>query len=80
MLDTIASTPRLHLGNFAYDPGSKARSLLPNVPSQQGFTSNPKPLPISLIENHENNIFTIKVYPNNLISIAKEKITLRRFL
>ena len=60
VLDAVASKPRLHLGDFTYEPGLKAGRLLPNVPSQRGFASNPKPLPMSLIKDHENSTVTVR--------------------
>lgn len=80
VIEAVAHRPRHHLGDFIYEAGLRPGRLLPNNPTQRGFSSNPKPLPWDVIEGKENCILTVKVPRVHLTPPAHEEITARAYL
>lgn len=80
VLDSVATRPRHHLGDFIYEPGLKAGRLIPSTSTHRSFASNPKPLPWDLIKDKENCTLTIKVARIHLSPVSREEITSRGFL
>lgn len=81
VLDSVNSLPRHHLGDLVYEPILKpARLQDPRTgrPPRHGYSSTPKPLPFSLIEDKLNCTLTIKVGKQHLTPMAREEITSRR--
>lgn len=80
VLESVASLPRHHLGDFIYEPGLKAGRLLPKTPTHRAFASNPKPLPWEMIKDKENCTLTVKVSRVHLAPVSREEITARGYL
>ncbi len=80
VLDSIRKHPRHHLGDFIYESDLKPSRLVPSVPSQRGFSSNPKPLPWDLINGKLNCTLTVKIPRVYLSDLSREEITSRGFL
>lgn len=80
VLESVAQKPRLHLGDVMYESVIKTGRLLPNTPTNRGFASKPKPLPLDLIKGKENSVLTVKVPLVHLTPVAREEITARAFL
>lgn len=80
VIDSVSKNPRHHLGDFIYESVLKPARLLPSVPSQRGFASNPKPLPWELIKGKLNCTLTVKIPRVHLTPVSREEITSRGFL
>ena len=80
VLESVSHKPRLHLGDFMYESVIKTGRLVPNTPTNRGFASKPKPLPLDIIKDKENSVLTVKVPLVHLTSVAREEITARAFL
>jgi hypothetical protein len=77
VFDSVADQPRHHLGDVAYETILKPARLVPNVPSNRGFASTPKPLPLGMISGKENCTLTVKIARVYLTPVAREEITAR---
>ena len=80
VLDAVADRPRHHLGDLLYETTIEPARLVPNIASNRGFQTTPKPLPWDRIRDRENCILTVKVARVHLSARAREEITVRRAL
>ncbi|KKF95113.1 Histone deacetylation protein Rxt3 [Ceratocystis platani] len=78
VLDSVAHKPRHFLGDVVYDPIITAERLVPIHPSNRGYKTTPRPLPLHLIKDKENCTLTVKVPKVHLHPTAREEITARR--